>query len=233
MGWDALSRLAQRIGDHLEQGDVTGIVVTHGTDTLEETAFFSSTVLPHSLLTVKPVVLTCAMRPATADFPDGPQNLRDAVLTALNPAAHGVLLVCAGTVHDGRAVQKFHAYRVDAFKSGETGPLGVVEDGRIRWINPIPAMGCTAGPWKLLGTVMTAWPRVELVVNAVGVGGATVRALCRSSVEDASPLRGIVVAGTGNGTMNADMEAALRVAEGQGIRVLVLTRCAEGQVVRP
>jgi L-asparaginase len=110
---------------------VAGIVITHGTDTLEETAFFLSQLCAPS----KPVVLTCAMRPATALSPDGPQNMVDALCVAANPSADGVWVVAAGAVHRPTQVAKVHPYRTDAFSSGETGPVGVVEEGRLRWLH--------------------------------------------------------------------------------------------------
>jgi L-asparaginase len=105
-----------------------GVVITHGTDTLEETAFFLHSVLAPA----KPVVLTCAMRPATALSPDGPQNVRDAIAVAATAGAQGVTVVCAGTVHSGVDVQKVHTYRLDAFASGDAGPIGYVEEGAVR-----------------------------------------------------------------------------------------------------
>lgn len=228
MDWPQWQALHTRALHHLQRDDVGALVITHGTDTLEETAFFLSQVLPSDLLASKPVVLTCAMRPATADFPDGPQNLCDAAVVANAPGARGALVVCAGAVHTARDVQKVHPYRLDAFNSGETGPAGWVEEGQVRWMRPIeqdggvkPSLRLSAGPW----------PRVEIVVNAVGVGGAVVRALCAMPAEPDAPVRGIVVAGTGNGTINHDMEAALNVARAQGVRVVTTTRCASGQLV--
>ena len=155
----------------------------------------------------------------------------DSVTTVLDPLSHGLLMVCAATVHDAMALQKVHTYRVDAFASGDGGPLGLIEDGHVRWVNHIPSTGWTGHPPKCLGVPVAAWPRVELVFNAVGVGGSAVRSLCRLSPEDPSPLRGIVVAGTGNGTINRDMEAALGSAQALGIRVAVSTRCPQGRVI--
>jgi L-asparaginase len=129
-------RLLQRLSHHLARDEVRGVVVTHGTDTLEETAFFVQTVLRP----VKPVVFTCAMRPATALVPDGPQNLLDAVVLAGHDEVGGVVVVCAGLVHAAEHVAKVHTYRVDAFDSGDAGPLGCVEEGVLRWFHR-PAAG--------------------------------------------------------------------------------------------
>ena len=129
MEFSVWSDLATRCLRYLADDTARAIVITHGTDTLEETAWFLQSVLNAT----KPVVLTCAMRPATAMAPDGPQNLLDAMAVATAPGARGVLAVCAGVVHGARQVQKVHPYRVDAFSSGETGPLGWVEEGHVRW----------------------------------------------------------------------------------------------------
>lgn len=80
----------------------------------------------------KPVVLTCAMRPATVLSPDGPQNSLDAMVVVCDPMAHGVLVVCAGRIHSARNVQKIHPYRLDAFSSGDAGPRGWVEQDHVR-----------------------------------------------------------------------------------------------------
>jgi L-asparaginase len=230
MGWAQWRALGQRICHHLAQADVRAIVITHGTDTIEETAFFLSQVLPTHLL-LKPVVLTCAMRPASSLSPDGPQNVLDAVAVARSRDARGVLVVCAGTVHSARDVQKVHPYRLDAFDSGDAGPLGFVEEARVRWLHPCPVGGTSEVglPERLLS--MNHWPRVEIVMSYAGAVGLTVRALCAAPPDSTPPVRGIVVAGTGNGTIHEDLQTALRDLLSQGLRVLRTTRCAHGTVV--
>jgi L-asparaginase len=222
--------LLERALHYLQQADVSGIVVTHGTDTLEETAYFLSRALPRELLARKPVVLTCAMRPASALVPDGPGNMADAASVALCSGALGVLVVCAGKIHSAAHVQKVHPYRTDAFDSGEAGPVGLVEEGRVRllcdWPEP-PADGVAVDSARLENR---AWPRVELLTSHAGATGAVVRALLAAH-SDQDPLRGIVVAGTGNGSIHKEVEAALQDAQAQGIRVVRVSRCAYGQVV--
>lgn len=219
-------RLAQRVAHWLADSCVQGIVITHGTDTLEESAYF----LHAALAPARPVVLTCAMRPATALMADGPQNLLDALLIAADPGACGVLVACAGRVHGALQVRKLHPYRLDAFGSGEAGPLAVVEDQRLRLLQGWPAQaGSRYTAWKALNA-QSCWPRVEIVMSHAGADGTIVRALL-NGVAGAPPLRGLVVAGTGNGTLHEDLEAALLEAQGRGVRVLRATRCAEGQVL--
>ena len=212
-------RLARRAAFHLARPEVAGVVVTHGTDTLEETAYF----LHRVLAPAKPLVLTAAMRPATALQADGPQNLLDAVTVARSAGAAGVLAVLAGTVFGAEGLRKAHPYRLDAFSAGDAGPLARVEDGRLRRLRDWPV----AEPLGLrrIEADPATWPRVEIVFSHAAADGALVPALV------ALGARGIVVAGTGNGSLHHRLEAALRAAVGHGVEVLRCTRCAEGSVV--
>lgn len=211
--------LVQRCVHWLAQPDVAGIVVTHGTDTMEETAY-----LLHAVLApVKPVVLTGAMRPATSAGADGPQNLADALAVAASPLAQGVCVVFAGAVHSGPEVQKDHTYRLDAFSSGDAGPLAYVEDGRLRLLRAWPQ-----GPVLRSAASLPQpahWPRVEIVLNHAGADGAIVDALVRDGVA------GLVAAGTGNGTLHQRLEEALLRAQQAGVAVRRSTRCPEGRVL--
>lgn len=211
--------LALRAAHWLAQPDVAGVVVTHGTDTIEETAYFLQAVLQPA----KPLVLTCAMRPATALAPDGPQNILDAVAVARTAGACGVTLVCAGVLHDARSVQKVHTYRLDAFSSGDDGPLGYLEQGAVRRVRAWPE----AGPAQdaVLRIDPARWPRVEIVLSHASANGRLVRWL------QADGVKGLVVAGTGNGTLHHDLEAGLLEAAAAGVRVVRATRCALGRVM--
>ena len=218
--WQTLS---QRCDHYLQDPAVLGIVITHGTDTLEETAWFLQEALDTRS---KPVVLTCAMRPATALTPDGPQNLLDAVSVAATPGATGVLVVAAGEIHGARRVQKNHPYRVSAFSSGEAGPLGWVEEGTARLVQNWP-QALDKQPHEAAKNIakIADWPRVEIVWSHAGSTGGLVDALVRDGVQ------GIVVACTGNGTIHHALEAALLRAQAAGVRVVRSTRCPEGQVL--
>ena len=227
--------LALRVAHHLARADVCGIVITHGTDTLEETAYF----LHRVLAPLKPVVLTGAMRPATSSQADGPQNLLDAVTVARDSAAGGVLAVLAGKVHGARHVRKVHPHRLDAFSSGEAGPLATIDHGRLE-----PAPGRTA-PFTMpdreagrsvpvavaLTCPVAQWPRVEIVHSHAGASGAVVHALCGDGIQRARCVDGLVVAATGNGTLHCDLEAALLEAQAQGIAVLRSLRFGDGRLV--
>lgn len=218
MDLDTWHALAARCAHWLAQPDVCGVVVTHGTDTMEETAYFLQAVLAPA----KPVVLTGAMRPATASVPDGPQNLADALVVAAASETAGVCVVFAGAVHAAEDAAKQHPYRLDAFGSGDAGPLAYVEEGRLRRLRPWPRPApLRPWPWAAPGS----WPRVDIVTSHAGAARATVDALVASGVQ------GIVVACTGNGTLHRALEPALLEAEARGIAVRRATRCPQGRIV--
>jgi L-asparaginase len=216
MDFAVWATLARRVAELLARDDIAGIVITHGTDTLEETAY----ALQRLLAPARPVVLCAAMRPATALLRDGPQNLLDAVTLARKPGARGVMAVLAGTVHSALDVRKVHSYRVDAFGSGDAGPLGYVEEGRLRRLRDWPA-GDALG---LDGLAKGEWPWVELITSHAGARPEGVRALVAAGV------KGIVVAGTGNGSLHHALEAALLEAQRAGVTVWRSTRCGAGPV---
>lgn len=221
--------LAERLQSHLSRPDVMGVVITHGTDTLEETAYFLHRLLPGLQAGHRPVVLTCAMRPSSSSYADGPGNLEDAAAVATAPDARGVMVVCAGKVHAGLHAQKIHPYRVDAFDSGEVGQLGYVEEGRVRFVGQLA--GDDLPPIALSSLVEAVCPRVEIITNHSGASGDLVRDLLNGLATSSRPLRGIVIAGTGNGSIHCDLESALKVAADRGMVVWRTTRCAYGQVV--
>ncbi|PIT74862.1 asparaginase [Limnohabitans sp. G3-2] len=216
--WQAL---AQRCAHWLAQEEVDAVVITHGTDTLEETAWFLQKVLD----TNKPVVMTCAMRPATALAPDGPQNLLDAMVVACDPLARGVLVVCAGQVHSARAVQKVHPYRLDAFSSGESGPRGFVEQGQVRWQGGADLSQVHAHARAALSVPVAQWPWVAVLHSHAGADARQIQALVAAGV------KGLVMAGTGNGTVHETLASALLQAQAQGVVVRLVSRCAQGQIV--
>lgn len=208
-----LQALVRRVRDLLADAGVRAVVITHGTDTLEETAYLLQTLL----VPAKPVVLTCAMRPATAVSPDGPQNLSDAMAVAAQPGARGVSVVCAGRVHGAIEVAKQHPYRTDPFDSGDAGVLAVVEEGRVRRFRDWPAEGRHA-PRLAAFLAAAAMPRVARIDSHADAGAWQVEALRSAGV------RGLVVAGTGNGSVHEDVLVALRAARDAGVRVVLATR---------
>ena len=216
MAFEVWAALAARVAHHLAQPEIAGVVITHGTDTLEETAYL----LQRLLAPAKPVVLAAAMRPATALLCDGPQNLLDAVTLAREPGARGVMAVLAGSVHSALDVRKVHSYRVDAFDSGDAGPLARMEEGRVRRLREWPA----GTPLGLAALGSGPWPWVEIVTSHAGARADAVRALVAAGVQ------GLVVAGTGNGSLHHALESALLEAQASGVTVWRSTRCLDGPV---
>lgn len=222
--------LSERVSHYLAQDDVCGVIITHGTDTLEETSFFLHETLPPDLLASKPVALTCAMRPSSSLYPDGPQNILEAVAVVMSAGACGVLVTCAGVVYAGEEVEKIHPYRLSAFDAGEAAPIGYVEEGRLRQVRPWPSPSHFSA--RFSGALLSTWtwPRVEIVMNYVGANGMMVNALCAERAGHAR-VEGIVAAGTGNGTLHHSLETALREVAMQGVCVVRTSRCRQGQIV--
>ena len=232
MSWAVWRSLLARCQSAMLDPQVAAIVITHGTDPLEETACL----LAMALQVGKPVVLTCAMRPATALQADGPQNLLDAFCVAANGGRPGVWLVAAGKILSAQGLMKLHPYRLDAFGVCEQGASGYVQEQQVRW--------CTGsqdgGPWPLLREAasaqqlalpeiklqalvqLSALPWVEVLQSAALADGRAVTALVVAGV------RGIVLAGTGNATVHQELQTALAHARLQGVWVWRCTRCPEG-----
>ena len=222
--WRSLLRAVQTA---LDTPSICGIVITHGTDTLEETAYL----LQRVLAPAKPVVIVGAMRPATAVLKDGPLNLKDALQLASMPSARGVLTVSMGRVHSGLYVRKIHTHDMWAFDSGDAGSLGEFREGQwTQWQQWPVTQPASAGLIRRLLNDQP-WPRVEWITSYGGQDGLSVKALLDAGAHEQSPLAGLVVAGTGNGTVHKQLEKALRAAESQGVRVVRTTRVARGRVI--
>lgn len=212
-----LQRLVARVQAHLADDAVRAVIVTHGTDTIEETAWLLQTLLAPA----KPVVLTCAMRPATAVSPDGPQNLSDALAVAAHPGARGVVVVCAGRVHGAVEVAKVHPYRTDPFDSGDAGVIALVEEGRVRDLRPWPTQARHTDRVSAF-LAASAMPRVAWLSSHADAGAWEVESLLGAPA--ARRVQGILVAATGNASLHADLEAALHKAEAAGVRVVLANR---------
>jgi L-asparaginase len=212
-------RLAERVAHHLARPEVAGVVITHGTDTLEETAYF----LHRLLAPAKPVMLTAAMRPASALSPDGPANLLDAVTVAGTAGVQGVGMVFGGAVRGAVGLRKVHTLQTNAFADSDCGPIARLEGGVLRVFRAWPA-GAALGLARIAAPADT-WPRVEMVFNHAGADGRIVDAAV------AAGAAGIVVAGTGHGTVGDRLEAALARARASGVRVMRASRCAFGPVL--
>ena len=212
-------RLSRRIRSALDDPGLAGVIVTSGTDTLEELAYF----LDLSVPTGRPVVVTGAMRrPGTAEA-DGPVNLLAAAHVAVSADArgYGVLVVFGGTIHTAREVRKVSTTALEAFASGEAGPVGRMEGGEVRFLRP----GRTRdrSPGFDLSSVRRL-PRVDVVLTYQQAPGDLIDAAI------AGGARGIVVAAAGAGALTRAQAAAIRTVLRRGIPVVVTSRVAEGQV---
>ncbi len=215
-----LLQLAQRANELLARTDVEGLVITHGTDTLEETAYFLNLVLKTS----KPIVVVGAMRPATAVSADGPLNLINAVKVAVQEesAGRGVLVVMNDEIYGARDVSKTNTTNVATFKAPGGAPLGFVVGGAVRYYYAGSRLHTVSAPFDVDG--MTALPRVDIIYTHVGEDGALVEAAV------AAGAKGIVYAGSGMGSVHEAVEPALAAAAASGIAVVRASRTGSGIV---
>jgi L-asparaginase len=213
--------LAKRI-EELAATDVAGIVITHGTDTMEETAYFLSLVTH----TDKPIVLVGSMRPSTAISADGPANLYNAVSVAIDPNARGlgVLVVMNDEIHDAHSVFKSHTSEVSTFISGDHGLIGTVEYGNATYFR---------GPYTRYGLDsefsvkdVAALPRVDIVYAHEGMDGGLIDAAVELGA------KGIVTAGVGNGNMTDAALERLSAAAKSGIVSIRSSRVVLGATGR-
>jgi L-asparaginase len=209
--------LALRCAHHLAREDVAGIVITHGTDTLEETAAF----LALTVATAKPVVLTAAMRPATALSADGPMNLYEAVSVAAHGESigRGVTVSFGGEIHSALGLSKHHTRRLAAFANDATGPVG--RSHPVRYFAPVPT-GRTAR--FAMPAEASALPRVDILY----VGAGTLPDLLDAAT--GAGARGIVLTLPGNGSMPSVWEDAVRRTTAAGIPVIRASRAGAGGV---
>ena len=197
---------------------ISGIVITHGTDTLEETATF----LHLSVDTDKPIIVVGAMRPATAYSADGPANLLDACSVAACPGARhrGTLVVMNGRIHSGLWVTKRHVSSVEAFDSPLAGAVGEVADQTVQWF-------CAPGRAPTVAWQAPAvWPRVDIAVAYAGVDDTAIQAFV------AAGAKGIVHAGFGNANTPTAYRALIQSLPAQGVLVARCSRWIPGSVTR-
>ncbi|WP_336516543.1 type II asparaginase [Pollutibacter soli] len=213
-------KLARRINEIFEKDEADGIVITHGTDTQEETAYFLSLTVKHS----KPVVLTGAMRPATSISADGPKNLFDAIVAAsdLQSRGRGVLISFNEKLFDGKTVVKINTTNVEAFASLNTGPIGKVFDGRVKYYYPAADVRSNSPVFDI--SRHDSLPRVEIVYMYVGASGTAVRAFANEGA------KGIVIAGSGNGSFNKSILREVESGIKKGIAVVRASRVSSGTV---
>lgn len=218
---DLWFKLAARCNELMADTNVDGIVITHGTDTLEETAYFLN-------LTVKgdkPIVLTGAMRPATAISADGPLDLLNAVKTAACREAdgQGVMIVMNDIIMAARYATKTSAFKVEAFQAQPYGQLGTIAGGRVYFEAQVKQRHTLQSAFA--GKNYTALPRVDIIYTHCDDDGVFVEAALNAGAQ------GIVYAGSGMGSIHKGAERALINAAAQGIAVVRSTRVSEGRVL--
>jgi L-asparaginase len=212
--------LARRVNE-LAATDVDGIVITHGTDTMEETAYFLSLVAH----TDKPIVMTGAMRPSTSISADGPANIYNAVAVAADPRAVGlgVMVVMNDEIHDAHSVYKSNTTEVSTFQSDE-GLIGSVQFGQARYFRGPYTRHTSSSDFSLDGVDIL--PPVDIIYMHEGVSGALIDAAV------AAGAKGVVTAGVGNGNMTDEALASLTAAAATGVVSVRSSRVPTGLVGR-
>jgi L-asparaginase len=216
--------LVRKIHSIFEQDQADGIVITHGTNTLEETAYFLNLVLK----TDRPVVIVGSMRPSSAISADGYLNLVNAVRVAADPQSkgRGCLVVMNDTIFNARDVTKTSTYRLESFQSRDMGPLGVADaDGKVVYYHRTERKHTAQTEFDV--PAMTELPRVDVVLSYVNADGVMIDAAAKAGA------RGIVSAATGAGRPTpAQDEAFNRAYKSHGMLMCLCSRIAGGRVVR-
>ncbi|KER73956.1 L-asparaginase [Burkholderia cepacia] len=217
---EILLKLARRINQLLSQPDIAGVVVTHGTDTLEETAYFLNLVVKSD----KPVVVTGSMRPSTAIGADGPSNLLQAVTVAASPDARGrgVMIVLNDRIGSARYTTKTNGTTLDTFKGNDAGYLGTLVDEVPHFETSVLKRHTTATPFDV--SKLDALPEVDIVYGYQNDGGFMYDAAV------AHGAKGIVVAGVGAGSESLLTLPSIKRAIAQGVVVVRSSRTGGGMV---
>ena len=215
-------KLSRRVNELLAGGDADGVVITHGTDTIEETAYF----LDLTVHSDKPVVIVGAMRPGTSISADGPMNLYNAVLLAGSKEASGKgVLVCLNDqINAGREVTKTNTSALDTFRTPDLGFLGVIAGGHVAFYREPTRRHTTRSEFDVAS--LAALPRVDIVPAYAGSGRGAVDAAV------AAGAKGIVYAGVGDGSIALDVRPALAEARKKGIVIVRSSRVGSGIVAR-
>lgn len=219
---EGLLKIAKRVNEVLAQPDVNGVVITHGTDTLEETAYFLNLVTKSR----KPVVVVGAMRPATALSADGPLNLYNAVAIAGSPEAvgKGVFVSLNDQISAAREVTKTNTTSLNTFQAHDIGYLGYVELGKPYFYRMPIRKHTVATPFEV--STLTSLPQVDIIYGY----GNNRPVMLNAAIADGA--KGIVYAGVGNGSIPVQLEPAAIAASKKGIIIARSSRTGAGRVVR-
>ncbi|AKU21607.1 type II asparaginase [Massilia sp. MB5] len=214
--------LGKRVNALLAQNDVDGIVITHGTDTMEETAYFLNLVVKSK----KPVVLVGAMRPSTALSADGPINLYNAVLLAASPEAvgKGVMIAMADQIHSARDVSKTNTSTPDSFKSSELGMIGYIQGNKPFFYRVSTRKHTTDTEFDIAN--LQSLPQVDIVYGYANMNTVALDAFV------ANGAKGIIHAGTGDGSVAAKVKPGLVAARKKGTLIVRSSRVGQGILAR-
>jgi L-asparaginase len=212
--------LARTVNNLLIRDDIKGVVITHGTDTLEETAYFLDLVIKSD----KPVVLVGAMRPATSISADGPLNLYNAVAVIHSPAARnrGVMVLMNDTIFDGRDVTKCNTSQVNTFNAPNSGPIGHISYGDVTFEKIVVRKNTINTTFDV--SQINKLPNIQIIYECAGSDGSLLKAAIKLKPD------GIVIAGTGNGNVTAADKALLKYARDRGIHIIRSSRTGSGRV---
>jgi L-asparaginase len=224
MSHEVWLKLAARVNEVLKSSDTDGVVITHGTDTMEETGYFLGLVVKSD----KPVVLVGSMRPATAIGADGPANLYNAVALAANSEARGrgPLVMLNDSIHYARETQKTHTTHLDTFRSPNRGLAGVMNVGKAYFYNQNKTRHTTQSDFSLDGLTVQSLPYVEVIYSYANFGGEIIDDAVKRGA------KGIVLAGVGDGNTTDAALAALKRAAKSGVVVARSSRVGSGIVDR-
>ncbi|MAF01790.1 MULTISPECIES: type II asparaginase [Herbaspirillum] len=222
MNNDAWLKLAKRVNTLLAQSDVDGIVITHGTDTIEETAYFLDLVVKSK----KPVVIVGAMRPSTAISADGPINLYNAVLLAGSKEAvgKGVLVTLNDQINAGREVTKTNTSTMDTFKTPELGFLGYIQGSKPYFYRQSTRKNTADTPFDIMN--LDKLPQVDIVYGYANMNPIALNAFV------AAGAQGIIHAGVGDGSLNNTVVPSLTEARKKGVVIVRSSRVGQGIVAR-
>ncbi|MBX7491184.1 type II asparaginase [Helicobacter turcicus] len=214
-------KLAKEINKLFTSG-IDGIVITHGTDTMEETAYFLNLTIKSN----KPVVLVGAMRPSTAMSADGPKNLYNAVALAADTLSkdRDVMVAMNDKIQSARGVVKTHCLNVDAFSSPNFGDLGYITDGQVFFCNNITKKTQKKSPFDV--SKLTELPKVDILYTYSNDGGAVA---AKAFVADGA--KGLVIAGSGSGNIHQNQKKVLKELLKEGVNIAISSRVVAGRVV--
>jgi L-asparaginase len=214
-------KLGKRVNEILAKSDISGVAITHGTDTMEETSYFLDLVVKSD----KPVVLTGSMRPSTAMSADGPLNIYNAVAIAADPAARGrgVMVTVDDDIHAAHDIVKTHTTDVGTMSSGEAGLVGATLFGKDTWIRSPSHVHTSKSEFSIDG--VTALPRVDIIYAHANMSPDIIT----SAVQNGA--KGLVIAGVGDGNMTAFAAAAVKEAVAKGV-VVVRSSRTNGGIIR-